>query len=202
MTVIHIGDRTNPDPKIHVLYVYLSQSPFFPYFYRKASGLADSHFICFTVRANEQLNHYCMMLWDERYRSPTEPARGRFPILKKIKPESGKKSARGNLPARNELPRKSRKRPNDEEQIWPAIDSSMVNRTTLFFGPSSASRGDITRQQKCSELNILEILGDGWWRRKRLMTDKGINEGKTSVLFYIVYPTQSDCNCNYWWLDD
>ena len=94
MTVIHIGDRTNPDPKIHVLYVYLSQSPFFPYFYRKASGLADSHFICFTVRANEQLNHYCMMLWDERYRSPTEPARGRFPILKKISP-SPEKSRRG-----------------------------------------------------------------------------------------------------------
>jgi len=170
MTVIHIGDRTNPDPKIHVLYVYLSQPPFFPYFFRKASGLADNHFICFTVRAYEQLNHYCKMLWDERYRSPTEPARGRFPILKKISP-SPEKNRRGvNLPARNELPRKSRKWPNDEEQIWPAIDSSMVNRTTLFFGPSSASRGDITRQQNAPRWKSSKFSGtgddggNGWWR--------------------------------------
>jgi len=67
----------------------------------------------------------------------------------------------------------------------------MVNRTTLFFGPSSAWRGDITRQQV---LRPDYPHGDGWWRRKRLMTEKGINEGKTSVLFYIVYPTQSYCN--------
>lgn len=104
----HIGKSHHPNSPTCT--VCIQYHPFFLNFFCIASVMADFRFICFTVRAHDQLILLWQVSWTSRWASHanplTEPARGRFPNARVRKTL---RSFVETPPGEKELPRKAPK---------------------------------------------------------------------------------------------